>query len=358
MGFYIRKSVSVGPFRFNLSKSGVGVSVGAKGFRVGTGPRGNYVHVGGGGLYYRATLSPSSRPSPYTPRLPPAPDPAAAVAMREIDGAAAHTIVDTSSTEIVAELNEKSKKVQLWPWAAVVGISLSVIVHLSEAFLEWVPIAIAVATVFLVMWAYYWDRLRKTTVLLFDLDAEAEKRYGALHKACENISRCGARWHITSRGEVHDRKYHAGAGELVNRKLIRIGMQSPPYVQTNVATPSIPAGRDTLYLFPDKLLIFSPSGVGAISYRNLKISTAPSRFIESDSPPRDAERVGITWKYVNKKGGPDRRFKDNCEIPIMLYEEIQLSSDTGLLKLIQVSKVGLGAELAGALKAMAMATRA
>ena len=35
MGFYLRKSVSVGPFRFNLSGSGVGVSAGIRGFRVG-----------------------------------------------------------------------------------------------------------------------------------------------------------------------------------------------------------------------------------------------------------------------------------------------------------------------------------
>ena len=31
MGFYIRKSVSIGPLRFNLSKSGIGVSAGIKG---------------------------------------------------------------------------------------------------------------------------------------------------------------------------------------------------------------------------------------------------------------------------------------------------------------------------------------
>ena len=54
--FYIRDSIRVGPFRFNLSKSGVGVSAGVRGFRVGSGPRGNYVHMGAHGLYYRATL--------------------------------------------------------------------------------------------------------------------------------------------------------------------------------------------------------------------------------------------------------------------------------------------------------------
>src|SRR2546423_12877110 len=64
MSFYLRKSIKVGPFRFNLSKSGIGVSAGVKGFRVGTGPRGNYVHMGRGGIYYRKTLSPAGTAQP------------------------------------------------------------------------------------------------------------------------------------------------------------------------------------------------------------------------------------------------------------------------------------------------------
>ena len=35
MGFFYRKSVKLGPFRVNLSKSGVGYSVGGGGFRSG-----------------------------------------------------------------------------------------------------------------------------------------------------------------------------------------------------------------------------------------------------------------------------------------------------------------------------------
>ena len=56
MGWYLRKSLGFGPFRINLSKSGLGGSVGVKGFRVGTGPRGRYLHAGRGGLYYRTSL--------------------------------------------------------------------------------------------------------------------------------------------------------------------------------------------------------------------------------------------------------------------------------------------------------------
>ena len=56
MGWYLRKSLSFGPLRFNLSKSGVGTSIGIKGLRVGTGPKGSYLHGGRGGLYFREKL--------------------------------------------------------------------------------------------------------------------------------------------------------------------------------------------------------------------------------------------------------------------------------------------------------------
>jgi hypothetical protein len=40
-----------------------------------------------------------------------------------------------------------------------------------------------------------------------------------------------------------------------------------------------------------------------------------TRLIEEGPVPRDAERIGITWKYVNKGGGPDRRYKNNPQLP-------------------------------------------
>ncbi len=57
MGLYMRKSFRAGPIRFNLSKSGLGISGGVKGARIGVGPSGTYVHAGRHGLYYRKNLS-------------------------------------------------------------------------------------------------------------------------------------------------------------------------------------------------------------------------------------------------------------------------------------------------------------
>ena len=56
MGWYLRKSLNLGPIRINLSKSGLGMSAGVRGLRVGTGPRGKYLHAGREGLYYRTSL--------------------------------------------------------------------------------------------------------------------------------------------------------------------------------------------------------------------------------------------------------------------------------------------------------------
>lgn len=60
MSFSFRKSFRSGPIRINLSKSGMGVSVGVKGFRIGTGPRGDYVNIGGRRSYSRGSSAPQS----------------------------------------------------------------------------------------------------------------------------------------------------------------------------------------------------------------------------------------------------------------------------------------------------------
>jgi hypothetical protein len=84
-------------------------------------------------------------------------------------------------------------------------------------------------------------------------------------------------------------------------------------------------------------LVFENNAVGAVAYESLDIRIERSNFSESDGLPSDAQVVGRTWQYVNKKGGPDRRFNNNPEIPIALYEEGHLGSTSGLNETIQCS---------------------
>ena len=180
----------------------------------------------------------------------------------------------------------------------------------------------------------YFARLRdisaKTVVMFYDFEEELEGAFGRLHDAADCLSACRKVWHIESSGKVRDRKYHAGASEIVSRKATSVGRKQPPYVKSNVEMISMSVGTQTLYFFPDRLLIYDKRGVGAVSYDTLEIDISQQRFIEETRVEKDAEVVDRTWKYVNKKGGPDKRFKDNPQYPICLYDEIALLRSTGL----------------------------
>jgi hypothetical protein len=68
MAWYIRKSLRINKLlRLNLSKSGLGFSVGVKGARVGINSQGKaYTHVGRHGLYHRKTYRRTRQKEPMT----------------------------------------------------------------------------------------------------------------------------------------------------------------------------------------------------------------------------------------------------------------------------------------------------
>lgn len=58
--------------------------------------------------------------------------------------------------------------------------------------------------------------------------------------------------------------------------------------------------------------------------------------------PWDGTVVDYTYKYVNKNGGPDRRFSNNPRYPIMSYSYITFYGDNGFSECIMLSKQGVG----------------
>src|SRR6266478_2368911 len=242
MGFYLRKSIRVGPLRFNLSSSGIGVSAGIPGLRFGTGPRGNYVHMGRGGFYFRKTLSsasgspPNQSPDSLRSLLQPR---ATTTPLEEIDSASVRGMTDSSNAELLAELNEKRQVTRMLPFVVVLGlvsVGVGVLLHAS------VLVDVAVGALFLIgsWYAHQRDQLRKTTVLFYQFDEQSEKPYQQLHAAFDELRGCSAVWHIDARGQVLDRKYHAGATGVVTRKriLARVGCATSAKNQYRCANPA------------------------------------------------------------------------------------------------------------------------
>jgi hypothetical protein len=233
MGFYLRKSVRVGPLRFNLSKSGIGVSVGIKGFRVGSGPRGNYVHMGANGVYYRKTLAGRRNGSRHERGGEPPPLPThdntrtgPPIPMRQIDSADVSQMVHSSSVDLLQEINDKRKLVRLGPVTTVFGAGVFgylIFLHLHPVLLL-VGACFTGAGVFLAWWR---DALHKTVVLLYDFDPPLEHAYSLLHYHAMSLAACRGIWHLAAIGQVQDRKYHSGASQVVDRKPTSIRKARP-----------------------------------------------------------------------------------------------------------------------------------
>jgi hypothetical protein len=250
---------------------------------------------------------------------------------------------DESSDSVLAELNAKKQRFRVAPLVAVVGSIAAGVAWTSMAPVAQIASVIAIAV--FVFFAFHWDKLKKTTVILYDLEPEVAKSYERLVNALTDIQNAQGLWHVATHAQVLDRKYHAGAAEEIERTATSIRSGQPPFVKTNLDIPSVNVGSQTLYFFPDRLLVFPPEGVGSVPYQSLTVERSTTRFIESDTVPRDSRVVGRTWRYVNKNGGPDRRFSNNRELPICEYECLSFRSRSGLNELLHVSKVGAGEAL-------------
>jgi hypothetical protein len=353
MGFYIRKSVSAGPFRFNLSGSGLGMSVGVRGFRLGTGPRGNYVHMGRGGLYYRASLGGHKRqPAQWTtPRPAPPPTVQFDSAQQVIETGNVVEMVPSNGSNIVEQVNEKLASLRLWPWVLGLGFLLSMVAAGQPATQNLAGGIFLVALIGTAA-AAYWDHQRRTVVILYDLEDVTEKAFEAFAKAFEQLARAQRIWNIDTAGRTSDWKRNAGASHLINRKLAQLTYKTPAVIKTNISIPAILGGRQSVYFFPDVVLVTDGKRVGAIAYEQLDVLWHDSVFLETDSVPRDAQVVGQSWQYVNKNGGPDRRFKNNRQIPRVLYQEMGLQGAGGFQKILQISQRSDRGDFDGALNGL------
>jgi hypothetical protein len=270
--------------------------------------------------------------------------------MVEIETGSVVSMQDASSTELLQELDEKRRRISVWPIVVVVSLTAACALFVARVH-PVIQILIDTCWGAAVYLAFQSDTFRKTVVLFYSFDTALERSYETLHKAALQLAGSAGCWHIAASGQVHDRKYHAGASAVVDRKATTIRRGSPPFLKTNVETIAIGVGKQTMFLFPDRVLVYESGKVGAIGYDQLRISITQTQFVEN-SAPRDARVVGQTWRYVNKTGGPDRRFADNRSLPICLYDEVHFSSTSGLNEIIQLSQCGIGDSLEKAIAAL------
>jgi Protein of unknown function (DUF4236)/DnaJ domain len=332
MGLFFRKSIKAGPFRINLSKSGVGVSAGVRGARISKGPKGTYINVGRGGIYYKQKLGGVERSS-----NPASPEPWQAVA------------VDVPRRKIIEEIKPHPKKplsaVVHWTYLALTAVSILIIVTYGQNQLSHTPegrrqVMIMLATIPPSVWlvGFLMHRLivrlagiDRLYPLFYQLDQTVSARFETIKKACGALAQSKQLWLLPSQpGYSHI---------MGNTTPALLGLRQPPLIATNVDVWELRVVKLKMFFLPDNIYIYKDKAYSTISYDSLCVSAGERRAFLYQAAAPDTQIVDRTWRHTRKDGLPDLRYKDNPSIPIGLYGLVNITSTDGFNLILQISSV-------------------
>ncbi|MBS0027815.1 DUF4236 domain-containing protein [Chitinophaga sp. 22321] len=201
-----------------------------------------------------------------------------------------------------------------------------------------------------IRWLKKLDKKRLRIELHYDMDDKYQQVYQQFKTHFVTFSRSSRIWQYLNAQRTTDYKRNAGAGKLIRRVGIPgLSENKMPvrYFVANVAIPCISLHKMELYFLPERLLIKRGNTFAAVFYKNLRITGIVTNVVESEVLPQDAKVLDYTWQYVNKAGGPDKRFNDNRRLPVCAYSEYTFTSDTGVFEIIATSKLSAMDDFAG-----------
>jgi hypothetical protein len=267
--------------------------------------------------------------------------------MSSTTGLDAKQLTPGTNGEFIKELNSLVRPAA-WPWLLTGTLILSLLIEGQTARTLVLAVGSALTVTFLIA------RARHTVDVSYEVDGAIAEWHRGVRARWPEVTQVGAAWRVAARGTtqtLQQVKVNAGAGRIVGRN--RVTVKSSPHsrVKSNISLPTFISEKHAISFLPDKILVRSGGSWNDLEYKDLRLSCHPQRLIENGPLPKDGQQVGTTWRYVNKNGGPDRRFNDNKQLPIMLYGEVELTTATGLRWVLQLSNVKTAAALATAVQA-------
>ncbi len=170
--------------------------------------------------------------------------------------------------------------------------------------------------------AYY-----KTIEVNYHLTEKQKELYNKAVSEIRKVKQSRRVYWIKSSSKVRETRYTAGAGTSIDAHYCRI-LSTPPFpFTTNIKILSVQLKNDSVSFFPDRIVIIQDGCIATASYDQLKCAYSSIEYIENENDaPSDTRVLDMTWKYVNRDGSRDRRFKNNCQLPVCAYGELWLTA--------------------------------
>jgi hypothetical protein len=195
------------------------------------------------------------------------------------------------------------------------------------------------------------EQLRLTTLATeIDVEPEQAESYYRMRDDFAALSECQKIWDTLERRAINRFVERSAAHEAITREPVSFSLNTCDLIQWKQKVPYLPnrAGGD-MYIYPGFLLYrASKQAFALVDSREVTLTFSVSRFIEDKDVPSDARIVAHAWAKSNKDGSPDRRFRDNYQIPIALYGSLTFTSQRGLHEEYQLSNPALAERFAKA----------
>lgn len=327
MTWSFRRSLQQAPAP-DPTSPGVAASGDVRGARASSGAPGTFVSLGPRGFQYSEIPDHAGAT---------AGDPSGVLAGASgfIHSASASELALRDPEVFIHDTEQRLRRPDLFLWYVAASLVLAVYASAAHPVLGVVCIVVAGVPARKI---YRWNRARRTTRICYDInDAAIMERLVLANAAGRSLAQASRLWHIFYAERTSDWKRNAGAQTLIRRTPTRAVAGSLPQIELNIEPWCVPVGPQKLLFLPDRLFVWDNTRLVGLPYEDLSVSAGSARYIEDEAVPRDARQVDTTWRYVNKKGGPDRRFANNKQLPVLEYGKIELSSAGGLRVVLQTS---------------------
>lgn len=340
MAWSYRRRLKIIPgVHLNFSKSGISTSIGVRGASLTLGKSGTYLNTGipGTGLHYRQKLfNPDTLPTPEEVAiLEPNSENIVSADIQEITSQDMHGIKEAIITAHNQRIDLKSDLVKIKTSIFIsklnlVSSYLFVYGLIRKKIKENIEndIRIKKATLLDVR-----KHLENCYVELdIDFDPEIERQYLEVTESFKKLCTSHKIWDVVSAHSQDRVATRSSASTLVRKREIRFGIKSLPDIKCKQEPLWFKnANGADLYFYPHFIVMHSSSKrFAVIGLDELSFYHSSVRFTETGTVPKDSKIIDYTWTKVNKNGSPDKRFKDNRQIPVVRYGEITLKTKTGL----------------------------
>lgn len=330
MGLRFRKSVNCGAFRVNFSKTGIGYSIGGKGFRytiTADGRERVTLSIPGTGISYveepgrKRDIEEEYQNAMSEGRV------------CEIKNESIEKLSGDEYKEFISQCQNYLDVEKSYTNGYKISLAMSIVFFLLSV-LKVYSIVTGIVCAAGCIGALTFQGLKrmlykKRITLKYSFD-ETPNPYTISKNLIEIITGCESLKCVTSITSGAKGRIHAGATELFDMKDISISKKCPKLIDTNIDTYYVKFPQEEYFILPDKILIIKDYKIGAINPNSLLVEYSISSFRETEKVPSDTEIVGYTWQYVNNNGSPDRRYNNNRQIPICKYGKLHVSNKDGI----------------------------